>query len=292
MKFFVFSDDGNVAFYSLSSRTRVYLPDDFSLSSIASKGYFLCEHRGFVLGFTFESWVNQEASHPRFFPATLALSSIGSYVAFNCDYSVYSSYEGYTSFHSIFTSSSFFDFFKSLCDYMVDGYLNNTLVYNASHDVNLKNGYFGLKDFGWGIVHSYTPYPKNALYPYHGYYTYDVTATDMLIFLDDSCCYPDFSPIVRILGGSPSSIQLENLRMICYLLGVNTAENGLKDCDLMKEYLKRLNQILGGSPYPEPNDNLKSICYLLGVDSAENGLKDCELSKDYVKRISKMLGAE
>ena len=107
-----------------------------------------------------------------------------------------------------------------------------------------------------------------------------------------SCCYPDFSPIVRILGGTPSLVQLENLKSICYLLGVNTAENGLKDCDLMKEYLKRLNQILGGSPYPEPNDNLKSICYLLGVDNSENGLKDCELSKDYVKRNSKMLGAE
>lgn len=106
------------------------------------------------------------------------------------------------------------------------------------------------------------------------------------------CCYPDFSPIVRILGGTPSPVQLENLKSICYLLGVNTAKNGLKDCDLMKEYLKRLNQILGGSPYSEPNDNLKSICYLLGVDNSENGLKDCELSKDYVKRNSKMLGAE
>lgn len=106
------------------------------------------------------------------------------------------------------------------------------------------------------------------------------------------CCYPDFSPIVRILGGSPSPVQLENLKSICHLLGVDTAENGLKDCELMKDYLKRLNQILGGSPYLEPNDNLKSICYLLGVYSAENGLKDCELSKDYVKRISKMLGAE
>lgn len=106
------------------------------------------------------------------------------------------------------------------------------------------------------------------------------------------CCYPDFSPIVRILGGTPSLVQLENLKSICYLLGVYTAENGLKDCDLMKEYLKRLNQILGGSPYSEPNDNLKSNCYLLGVDNSENGLKDCDLSKDYVKRISKMLGAE
>ncbi|AFL69757.1 hypothetical protein Sulba_2490 [Sulfurospirillum barnesii SES-3] len=116
---------------------------------------------------------------------------------------------------------------------------------------------------------------------------------DFFCFADGiECCYSDFSPIVKNLGATPSPVQLENLKQICYLLGVDTAENGLKECELMKEYLKRLNQILGGSPYVEPNDNLKSICNLLGVDSAENGLKECELSKDYVKRISKMLGAE
>lgn len=296
MKFFVFADNANLTFYPLSSRTRVYLPDDIILNSIrvgTAIGNLLCEHRGFVLGFRFESWVNVESSTTRFFPTTLALNNLGSYVAFNYDSNVYNTFTGYTSFQELFSSSSIFDFFSSLCDYIIDGYLNKTLLYTSSDSVNLKNGFCMLKNFGWGILHSYTPYPKNPLYPYHGYYTYDVHGTDTIIFFDNSeCCYPDFSPIVIILGGTPSPVQLENLKSICYLLGVNTAENGLKDCDLMKEYLKRLNQILGGSPYPEPNDNLKSICYLLGVDNSENGLKDCELSKDYVKRISKMLGAE
>ena len=108
-----------------------------------------------------------------------------------------------------------------------------------------------------------------------------------------SCCYPDFAPIVAILGGTPSTDQVINLKSICYLLGVDTSENGLSACDLMKEYLKRLNQILGSSSLSlEPNVNLKSICYLLGVDTFENGLQDCELSKEYVKRIGVALGVQ
>ena len=106
------------------------------------------------------------------------------------------------------------------------------------------------------------------------------------------CCYPDFAPILKTLGGTPSSDQLANLKSICQFLGVDTSENGLSGCELMKEYLRRSNQNLGGTQSTEPNDNLKSICYLLGVDTSENGLSGCELSKDYVKRDGIMLGAE
>jgi len=106
-----------------------------------------------------------------------------------------------------------------------------------------------------------------------------------------TCCYPDFAPIVQILGGTPSSDQLTNLKLICQLLGVSTAENVLSGCDLMKEYLKRLVLNFGSTPSTEPNDNLKSICHFLGVDTSENGLSGCELSKEYVKRDGQMLGA-
>lgn len=105
------------------------------------------------------------------------------------------------------------------------------------------------------------------------------------------CCFPDFKPIIKVLGGKVSYDQLLNLKTICQLLGVDT-NTVLKDCDAMKEYLSRLNLILGGFSYVQPNDNFRSICDLLGVDSNANGLTDCALSKDYVKRNSIMLGAE
>lgn len=124
------------------------------------------------------------------------------------------------------------------------------------------------------------------------YYNRSIFHTVRLVFFppEPPCCYPDFSSIVKTLGGSPSSVQLDNLKSICQLLGVDTSNNGLKDCDLMKDYLKRLVSFFGGSPSSEPNDNLKSICQLLDIDTADNGLKDCELSKYYVKQISNMLG--
>lgn len=128
-------------------------------------------------------------------------------------------------------------------------------------------------------------------YAYRYKYNYEHGTTYALI-QKLACCYPDFVPIVQILGGIPSSNQLANLKSICQLLGVDTSANGLSACELMKEYLKRSNQNLGGTPFAEPNDNLKSICYLLGVDTSENGLSGCELSKDYVKRIGQILGAE
>lgn len=105
-----------------------------------------------------------------------------------------------------------------------------------------------------------------------------------------TCCQPDFAPIVKTLGGTPLEDQNDNLKLICQLLGIDTSENGLTDCDLMKDYLKRLVSFFGCSPSDEPNDNLKSICQFLGVDTSENDLKDCDLSKDYVKKTSEMLG--
>ena len=41
--------------------------------------------------------------------------------------------------------------------------------------------------------------------------------------------------------------QIENLKIICGLLGIDTAENGLKDCELANSYLQRIITMLGGS---------------------------------------------
>lgn len=40
--------------------------------------------------------------------------------------------------------------------------------------------------------------------------------------------------------------QIENLKKICFLLGVDTEEYGLKDCELANSYLQRIIQMLGG----------------------------------------------
>lgn len=40
--------------------------------------------------------------------------------------------------------------------------------------------------------------------------------------------------------------QIENLRKICQLLGIDTAENGLTECALANDYLHRIILILGG----------------------------------------------
>lgn len=106
-----------------------------------------------------------------------------------------------------------------------------------------------------------------------------------------TCCSPDFSRIVQILGGSPSSNELNNIKIIAFLLGCDTSENGLSGCELGLDYLKRISLLLGGSVGSDLVTTLKEICRVLGVDTIENGLSDCELSKDYVKRISTMLGA-
>lgn len=105
-----------------------------------------------------------------------------------------------------------------------------------------------------------------------------------------SCCEPDFLRIVQILGGSPSSNQLNNIKNIAFLLGCDTSENGLNGCALGSDYLKRISLLLGGSVGSDFAITLKEICRVLGVDTSENGLSGCELSKDYVKRISTMLG--
>lgn len=42
--------------------------------------------------------------------------------------------------------------------------------------------------------------------------------------------------------------QIENLKKICFLLGVDTEEYGLKDCELANSYLQRIIQTLGGEP--------------------------------------------
>ena len=129
-----------------------------------------------------------------------------------------------------------------------------------------------------------------SLYSY--YMSVEVFISDAL--LCTKCCYPDFSSIVKILGGSSSSFQLDNLKEICRLLGVSTVnDENLEECDLMKVYLKRLVRILGGVPFDHPNDNLKSICHLLGVKTDEDSnFEDCELSNYYVKQIGKSLGVK
>jgi len=40
--------------------------------------------------------------------------------------------------------------------------------------------------------------------------------------------------------------QIENLRKICELLGIDTSTNGLTDCALANSYLQRIIQMLGG----------------------------------------------
>lgn len=150
---------------------------------------------------------------------------------------------------------------------------------------------FAYKGIRFGEVSTY--YSISPLYDdFYGYdRAFSIECISWRLTLSVSpCCQPDFAPIVKTLGGTPLEDQNDNLKSICQLLDVDTADNGLTDCNLMKDYLKRLVSFLGGSPSDEPNDNLKSICQLLGVDTAENDLKDCDLSKDYVKRISKMLG--
>lgn len=51
--------------------------------------------------------------------------------------------------------------------------------------------------------------------------------------------------IVQILGGSPLIEPNDNLKSICYLLGVDSNENGLTDCELSKDYVKRNSKMLG-----------------------------------------------
>lgn len=147
----------------------------------------------------------------------------------------------------------------------------------------------------WSYCFTYVQSVSLVPVQYGGEWRYPVTLSQRFcngFACFPRCCYPDFIPIVKTLGGIPVTDQPQNLKLICQLLGVNTAENGLIDCALMKSYLKRLVEILGGVSSTEPNENLKSICYLLGVNTAENGLTDCALSKDYVKRNGVMLGAE
>jgi hypothetical protein len=150
---------------------------------------------------------------------------------------------------------------------------------NSKHRSSGRNFItFFESDLGW------------VLSPANGQYWRMLNIVVYDIFIGD-CCYPDFVPVVKTLGGIPVTDQSQNLKLICQLLGIQT-DTTLTNCDAMKEYLKRIVQNFGGTSKAEPNDNLKSICYLLGVDSNENGLSDCALSKDYVKRIGIMLGAE
>ena len=42
--------------------------------------------------------------------------------------------------------------------------------------------------------------------------------------------------------------QIENLKIICQLLGIDSGDYGLKDCELANLYLQRIIQTLGGEP--------------------------------------------
>ena len=139
---------------------------------------------------------------------------------------------------------------------------------------------------------NYLSYPSIEVFRStpHPPYLYDNEVYSFRLYVLPYCCYPDFAPITKVLGGTVSTNQFLNLKTICQLLGIDTSTS-LNNCEAMKDYLKRIVSILGGSPLSEPNLNLKSICQLLGVSTLENGLKDCDLSKEYVKRISKGLGA-
>jgi len=40
--------------------------------------------------------------------------------------------------------------------------------------------------------------------------------------------------------------QIQNLKIICELLGIDTSDNGLTGCALANSYLQRIIQFLGG----------------------------------------------
>ncbi|WP_151897980.1 hypothetical protein [Sulfurospirillum diekertiae] len=51
--------------------------------------------------------------------------------------------------------------------------------------------------------------------------------------------------LVQFFGLSAQNEPNENLKLICYFLGVDINENGLKDCELSKDYVKRISTMLG-----------------------------------------------
>ena len=224
----------------------------------------------FEYSFGHYSWIldSNESMYLDWFPS-FAVDNVGKYVIYNSDTSV---------IHSSFDSRE--DYLNKLAD----------LYASLSFSSVPVNGDYGVALYSGFVLHSYS-YLSGILssgrrYIYAPFYEY-------LNFVGaPTCCYPNFAPIVQSLGGIPVTDQPQNLKIICQLLGVDTAENGLIDCDLMKLYLKRVVSFFGGTFSDQPNENLKSICQFLGVDTAENGLTDCDLSKDYVKRNGVMLGAE
>lgn len=256
---------------------KIYLPSDFHFTDFYQhygSVHLLCEYRNFLFSTRITSGHNQPLSFFINCPTPLLFDKLGFYCAFIIDNNKHSSKTGAYADSILFSSSNRDEFFKMLFDYIADtGFI-------ATSD----------KYLGWCILYSYELSGLYSQYPYHGYYTYDSFGSD-LSYSPLPCCYPDFAPIVQILGGTPSSDQLTNLKSICQLLGVDTSQGGLFGCELMKEYLKRLVLNFGNTPSTQPNDNLKSICYFLGVDTSENGLSGCDLSKDYVKRDGIMLGA-
>ncbi len=139
------------------------------------------------------------------------------------------------------------------------------------------------------IVSDNPSYFDGHLYYHEFVFDYAFSSLGFLVY--GYCCYPDFAPIVNVLGGTSVTYQAENLRIICQILGIDFFENSLDNCQLVNFYLEKIVEILGGTSSPLVNENLKIICQALGIDFNSNGLIDCMLSKDYVKRIGLTLGA-
>lgn len=175
-------------------------------------------------------------------------------------------FSGVRSGESYFDSRTYESLFDSSLTISAYGFLYFFRINSVKYDQFINDV--------WGDLYNY-----DVVMRFYGYLIYP-------------CCYPDFSPIVHILGGTPSTDQAINLESICDLLGADTVKTGFTECDLMKKYLENIVFILGGTPLIEPNDNLKSICQLLGADISDNGLIGCELSKEYVKRIGVILGVQ
>ncbi len=197
--YYLSPDDGRV----------IPLPDDFLLTDfytwegrfpnsygvLGKYGviHFYCEHRGYVFLTGCCTYHNYSDSFLHFCPTSLALDNIGKYIAFIADNNQYSSYTGTYSSGILFSSSNFKEFFKMYLDYIIDGGFLNSGVFPSMQN----------KSWGWCILNSFEPLDSHPSYPYYGVYSATTFYSDFS-FSVVPCCELDYSPIVKLLGGTPA----------------------------------------------------------------------------------------
>lgn len=199
-------------FYYLSSDNMgdvVPLPDNFSLNDFFhwegrypnSYGYlgknsvthFYCEHRGYVFLTGCCTYHDYLDSFLQFCPTNLAIENMGKYIAFISDNNYYSSSTGTYSPNILFSSSDFREFFEKYLDYIIDGGFLNSGTFPSNQN----------KSWGWCILNSFEPLEGHPSVPYYGVYSATTFYADFS-FQVVPCCSLDYSPIVRLLGGSPA----------------------------------------------------------------------------------------